>query len=387
MLKKLTPRELEIGMVAVDAIVTPTGQILAPAGTALTRQLINKAKLYNVPFVFIDTEEPEEHEDPVTILPVVEETKQEEPQIEEIRKPATHAEEIQSTSVKVATSTEFKGFQLDYFLFIEHLKQVFEQVTSIPDYEIDTNELIEKLAPLYLNRNTITELFDMINQMHSINDSVYAHCVNVALISRMIGRWLRLEQQDLNILTCCGLLHDIGKLAIPDEILNKPGKLTDEEFATIKSHPVLGYQMIANQNLDARIKQAIFMHHERYDGSGYPNKLSGDSLPNFAMIVAIADVYDAMTAARSYREPLCAFQVIENFEREGYQKYHTKYIYVFLHQIATTYQSNRIMLNDGRTAKIVMLNQNRLSKPIIQFDSGECLDLSTCNDLFISKIL
>ena len=127
----------------------------------------------------------------------------------------------------------------------------------------------------------------MINQMHSINDSVYAHCVNVALISRMIGRWLRLEQQDLNILTCCGLLHDIGKLAIPDEILNKPGKLTDEEFATIKSHPVLGYQMIANQNLDARIKQAIFMHHERYDGSGYPNKLSGESLPNFAMIVAI----------------------------------------------------------------------------------------------------
>lgn len=105
------------------------------------------------------------------------------------------------------------------------------------------------------------------------------------------------------------------------------------------------------------------------------------------MIVAIADVYDAMTAARSYREPLCPFQVIEKFEQEGFQKYHTKYIYVFLHNIATTYQSNRVMLNDGRGCKIVMLNQSTLSKPIVQFDDGMCLDLSEQKELFIAKIL
>ena len=359
MLKKLTPRELEVGMIAVDAVVTPSGQILAPAGTTLTRQLINKAKLYNVPFVFINADETEE----VIISPSVsvEETKVEAPAIEEIRKPATYAEEIQSPSVKIAISSEFKGFQFDYFHFIEYLKEVFTMTTSIPDYKIDTADLIQKLAPLYLNRNTITELFDMINQMHSINDSVYAHCVNVALISRMIGRWLRFEQQDLNVLTCCGLLHDIGKLAIPDEILNKPGKLTEEEFKIIKSHPTLGFQMLVKQNIDPRIKQAVLLHHERYDGSGYPSGIQKEQLPDFAMIIAIADVYDAMTASRSYREPLCAFQVIENFERDGYQKYQTKYIHTFLHQIASTYQRNRILLNDGRSAKIVMLNQNRLT--------------------------
>ena len=129
------------------------------------------------------------------------------------------------------------------------------------------------------------------------------------------------------------------------------------------------------------------MHHERYDGTGYPNALSSEFLPDFAMIVAIADVYDAMTAARSYREPLCPFQVIEKFEQEGFQKYHTKYIYVFLHNIANTYQSNRVMLNDGRGCKIVMLNQNTLSKPIVQFDDGYCLDLSSQRDLYITKIL
>ncbi len=394
MIKKLTPRELEIGMIAVDAVITPSGQILAPADTVLTRQLINKAKLYNVAFVFVDVEDEENIEDtdftqtvPVIEEPVVSTPTVETPTVKEHRKPVTYAEETQSNSRRMMVSSEFKGFQVDYLLFLEELKDIFSKIIGSPNYKINTNELVENLASLYRSRNTITELFDMINQMHSINDSVYAHCVNVALISRMIGRWLRLEQQDLNILTCCGLLHDIGKLAIPDEILNKPGKLTDEEFATIKSHPKFGYQMLANQDIDTRIKLSVLLHHERYDGSGYPSGLQGEQVPDFAMIVAIADVYDAMTATRSYREPLCAFQVIENFERDGYQKYHTKYIHTFLHQIASTYQSNRIMLNDGRGAKIVMLNQNRLSKPIIQFDSGECLDLSTCSDLFISKVL
>ena len=145
--------------------------------------------------------------------------------------------------------------------------------------------------------------------------------------------------------------------------------------------------MLSNQDIDNRIKQSVLLHHERYDGSGYPNGLTSELLPDFAMIVAIADVYDAMTATRSYREPLCAFEVIAKFEHDGYQKYHTKFIHTFLHQIATTYQSNRIMLNDGRGAKIVMLNQSCLSKPMIQFDNGECIDLSTCSDLYISKVL
>jgi HD-GYP domain-containing protein (c-di-GMP phosphodiesterase class II) len=105
------------------------------------------------------------------------------------------------------------------------------------------------------------------------------------------------------------------------------------------------------------------------------------------MIIAIADVYDAMTAARAYRAPLCAFQVISNFEQDGYQKYHTKYILTFLKQIATTYQSNRVVLSDGRGCKIVMLNQNDLSRPIVQFDDMSCLDLSTNRDLHITSVI
>ncbi len=186
----------------------------------------------------------------------------------------------------------------------------------------------------------------------------------------MIGRWLRFERHDLDILTLAGLMHDIGKLLIPsDDILNKPGSLTDEEFAKIKQHPAVrirDFKTSAGSGFPYQ-KKAALMHHERCDGSGYPTGLTEDYIDNFAMIVAIADVYDAMTAARSYRSPLCPFEVISKFEEDGFQKYHTKYILVFLKQIASTYQSNRVILSDGRGCTIVMLNQNALSRPIVQF--------------------
>ena len=415
---QLSARELKPGIITLEAIVTPSGQVLASAGTELTRQIINKMKLYNVTHAAVDSDDPVVKQifekqaaamvpppqvaiptpvvapapvvtpppvvtpapAPVRPTPVTVEPKEGE-------KVITYKEETQSNSRRMLTTNEFKGFQVDYLLYIEEVKTVFSNIVNKPGYAIDTKSLIQKMSELYASRNTIVELFDMIHQMHSLNDTVHAHCVNVALIARMIGRWLRLEQNDLDILTCCGLFHDIGKLSIPEEVLNKPGKLTDEEFALIKSHPKAGYEMLRNQNIDNRIKQAALMHHERYDGSGYPNQLTSEFLSDYSTIIAIADVYDAMTAARSYREPLCPFQVIEKFEQEGFQKYHTKYIYVFLRNIANTYQSNRVMLNDGRGCKIVMLNQSTLSKPIVQFDDGSCLDLSTQRELYITKIL
>ena len=416
---KLSPKELKIGMIAIEPVLTPSGQVLAPAMTQLTRQIINKMKLYNVESAVVDSNDPLVKEmlgassesnvimpastPPLAPPPVVTQSPVYTPapvatpvvapvapvvvEQKEPEKVVTYKEETQSNSRRMMVTEEFKGFQVDYLLYIEHVKSVFSDIINTPGYTIDVTDLITKMAPLYTSRNTIVELFDMIHQMHSLNDSIYAHCVNVALFSRMIGRWLHLEQRDLDIVTCSGLFHDIGKLAIPESVLNKPGKLTDEEFALIKSHPKTGYEMLRNQDVDTRIKQAALMHHERYDGSGYPNKLSSEFLSDFAMIVAIADVYDAMTAARSYREPLCPFQVIEKFEQEGFQKYHTKYIYVFLHNIASIYQSNRVMLNDGRGCKIVMLNQSTLSKPIVQFDDGVCLDLSGQKELYITKVL
>lgn len=395
-MKKLTPQELTPGMVTLEPVRTPLGQILAPAGAELTRQLINKMKLYNIEYAVIDVEEDtsvavvENTENASVVTPestantlAIGKTPAEAPVKKE---PKTRVEEEKTHAQRIVASSEFQTFEIDYSHALSFLQEVFDGI-SRKAYTIEIDELIKSVEPLFISRNTITELFDMINQMHSLNDSVYAHCVNVALIARMMGRWLHLEQHDLDILTCCGLLHDIGKIKIPDAILNKPDKLTPEEYHIVQAHTKFGYNMLRTQNIDVRIKQAALMHHERFDGSGYPNHLTPEYLTDFPMIIAIADVYDAMTAARSYRSQLCPFEVIANFETEGYQKYHTKYLYIFLHRIASTYENNRVMLNDGRACKIVMINQNALSRPIVSFDGGECLDLSMQSDIRITRIL
>ena len=329
---KIETKQLQEGAILAQPVITPLGQPLAPAGSAVTRQLINRMKLYRVEYAEIEGEEPAPQEEAP----------------KPVKEAKTYAQESKTHSQKVAGSSEFRTFQIEYVQAIELMKQMY--TAAIKDNKpIDSQKLI----------------------------------------SRMVGRWLRFEHHDLDILTLAGLMHDIGKLLIPSDILNKPGSLTDEEFAKIKQHPALGYEILKRQpDLDSRIKKAALMHHERCDGSGYPTGLTEDYIDNFAMIVAIADVYDAMTAARSYRSPLCPFEVISKFEEDGFQKYHTKYILVFLKQIASTYQSNRVILSDGRGCTIVMLNQNALSRPIVQFDDKSCLDLSTASrDLYIKAVL
>ena len=361
-MRRLTPKELEIGMIIAEPVKTPLGQLLAEKDTEVTRQLINRMKLYRVEYAMVEGSDPD--------TPT----------------PKTHAAASKTHSQKVAASNEFKDFQLKYFQSIDELKKVFNAAYK-DSADIDTTELLASVSDLFTCRKTIIELFDMLFNMRILTDPLYSHCLNVGLISRMIGRWLKLGREELNLLTLAGLLHDIGKIKIPDEVLNKPGKLTDSEFALIQRHPIFGYDILKKQPLDPRIKKAALMHHERCDGSGYPSKLTDKFIDDYAMIVGIADVYDAMTAARSYRAPLCPFQVLSNFEEDGYQKYKTKYILTFLKHIASAYQNNRVILSDGYACNIVMLNQHSLSRPMVQLDDGSIIDLSTSRDLFIKSVL
>lgn len=371
-MQKLNPRELEPGMITAEVVKTPIGQVLCSEGTEVTKQLINRMKLYRVEEVIVEGE------------PNV--TDAEAEAAANVPRPKTYAEKQITHSQKVAASSEFRDFQIKYFVAIDRLKEFFNSITQ-KGQQIDSTALLQSVSDLFRSRNTIIELFDMLFNMRIVEDAVYSHSINVGLISRMIGRWLKLDAHDLDTLTLAGLLHDIGKVMIPEDVINKPGKLTDEEFALIKKHPKFGYDILKNQPLDPHVKKAALMHHERCDGSGYPSGLEEDLIDEYAMIVAIADVYDAMTTARSYRAPLCPFQVINNFEKEGFAKYNTKYILTFLKQIAATYQSNRVILNDGRGCNIVMLNSHELSRPMVSLDDGTIIDLSTQRDLHITKVL
>ncbi len=372
----LKPQELQPGMILMEAVKTPTGQILSEKGEEVTRQLINRMKLYRVETASVEG-----------VATTPEETP---PEIKVAPKPNimanTQIHESKTAKQKVAESPEFMAFQIEYYKSIDILKGAFREAIE-ENIPIDANRLLDSIRSLFQDRATITELFDMLNNLRALDDTIYAHSINVALIARMLGRWLHLDRQTLDVLTQAGLIHDIGKCLIPADVINKQGALTDEEFALIKSHPKLGYNLLKPMELDSRIKKVVLQHHERCDESGYPSGLDEDNIDDMAMMIAIADVYDAMTAARTYRTPLCAFQVIAKFEEEGYSKYNTKYIMTFLRQIAATYQNNRVVLSDGTACKIIMLNKTDLSRPVVRMDDNSCLDLSRQRNLFITAIV
>jgi HD-GYP domain-containing protein (c-di-GMP phosphodiesterase class II) len=173
---------------------------------------------------------------------------------------------------------------------------------------------------------------------------------------------------------------------IPSSIITKPAKLTTEEYATVKTHTVLGYNLLKSKRIDSRIKHAALMHHERCDGSGYPYGFYSEQIDSFAKLVAIADVYDAMTCARVYRGPLCPFEVVTIFENEGYTKYDPKFIMTFLEGIAQTYIHNTVKLNNGITGEIILINKLELSRPVIK--TGEkYIDLTKQRELQIASLV
>lgn len=376
-MKEYQTKDLLPGMVTAIPVHTKRGQLIINPNVELTRTLISRLEFYGIASVQIT-------ENKQVAAPM--ETPKD-PAYFPAKSPVSAPSPVSdaSYSQKLKSSPEFQRFQVDFTLRSQDLKNCFDAYLS-DGGTVNKEELLSKTISLVSPKQTTLDVFDMLHNMRQVNDSTYAHSLNVAIISRIIGKWLHFSNEELDTLTLAGLLHDIGKTKIPDEVLNKDGKLTDEEFQMIRNHPKYGYDILKSQPLNSHIKKAALMHHERCDGSGYPMGLTMEEIDDYALIIAIADVYDAMTAARSYRAPLCPFEVIAEFEKDGLQKYKPKYILTFLENIANAYQNNRVMLSDGTSARIVLLNHRRLSKPLVQLDDGSCIDLEK-SPLYIKAII
>ena len=188
---------------------------------------------------------------------------------------------------------------------ITAIKRVFETYSSLSrNGRVDMERLSELsetiLIDLFNKKSSLAQLTDI-----RLHDSyTFAHSVNVAILAAMIGTHCNYEKGNLLVLTLGSLLHDIGKLIIPVSILNKRGRLDDDEFNLIKMHPAAGQRKINEIKIpNATIIAAIAgQHHEHFDGSGYPNRLTGTQIHRFARIVSIADVYDALTSDRPYKK-------------------------------------------------------------------------------------
>lgn len=286
---------------------------------------------------------------------------------------------------EIKKSTSFKRFHKAYQNTVNNIKGSIDNLV-VNNHDVDPDQLLSDVSKILYQCNTNIELFNMLHCMREYDDTTYIHSLNVSLICNILGKWLHFMPEDLEVVTLCGLLHDIGKLLIPNNIMTKPGKLTDEEFTLIKTHTIRGYNLLKNKNLDKRIWNSCLMHHERCDGSGYPNGLISHEIDSLSRLVAIADVYDAMTCARVYRGPLCPFEVINLFETEGHLKYDTKYILTFLEGIVQTYINNSVRLNNNMEGEIVLINKYELSRPIVMV-GDDFIDLSKHRNLYIEALI
>jgi HD-GYP domain-containing protein (c-di-GMP phosphodiesterase class II) len=278
-----------------------------------------------------------------------------------------------------------KNMDLDIDEALVQVRSIFTDVRNTN--RIPLMDVRKKLIPV-INKITVnTGLFGLLNDLQAKDDYTYYHNIGVSIIATMIGKWMQLSKQDLAILAVSAFLHDIGKLKVPKEILNKAGKLTETEFELMKKHTIYGYEIIKNTvGCSHRHALVALQHHEREDGSGYPLGLKGDKLDILSKIVAVADVFHAMTSKRVYHDAIPFHQVLHKMQQNAFGKLDLTITTLFMEKIMSTSIGSETVLTDGRRAKIVMINPNNRINPLVSINDG-FVDLSKHRNLNLAQVL
>ena len=359
-MQKVLLSDLKNGMITAEDVFSVDRQLIVPKGIALTENLI--ARLFSFDIFSIKIE------DKVLTSNLGDRTFSE----------ISYAE-------KIKASPDFQAFKQEFKENIDKLEFSMNAIVE-KNADFDSKELLSDTMSLIDRRESSVGMMDMILNMHDFDDCTYSHSLNVALICNIFAGWLRFSPEEKELATACGLFHDVGKLTIPREIRNKPGKLTAAEYKIVESHPLESYKMLSRFNLPDDVKNAALMHHERCDGSGYPYGFTYEKINRFAKLVAIADVYEAMTSSRTYREAMCPFSVITHFENDGLQKYDPAFLLPFLENVVNTFLNQKVRLSNGLEGSIIFINPVSLTKPTIKV-GDRFLDLKAMDNIDIEKII
>lgn len=378
----LTSRAAE-NMVVADDVYTTDDKLVIPEGTVLTEEIIKSLKEYGIFAIRIKVDEEDGS------IPLEDDSEEEETK-EIVETPKRRTQEEQQNYLRqIKESKEFEEFHSAFIDSVDNLKSLFNKVV-MHNEEIDSKAILEDVENVVDKGRNGIHILDMLQCMRGYDDVTYVHSVNVAMLSNMIGRTVYpdVSKEELDILTLSGLLHDIGKMMVPDNIIQKNGRLTLPEYNVVKTHVLFGNNILKGlKNLDPRVAEVAMRHHERCDGTGYPGGYRREQIEPFARIVAIADTYDAMTSDRVYRAALCPFDVIHMFEREGIVKFDVEFLLPFLEKAVQAYLNTEVKLSTNEVGKVIMINHNEYSKPVVQV-GNEFYDLSKeSSDIVIDKVL
>ncbi len=339
--------DMEIGA----DVISSSGEVIVPARTKVDASIIRKLERYNV-----------------MVVPVM----------ESIDYAVTYFE-------KIRLSDGFKKFEPAYRDALMKFRNTIDGFLNgtIPLPLDSIMKLYNDLVVTVPSRNKILDY--LYNMLPTEEDLSYAHCFNSALIAGVWAKWLGLREDESNLLIQCAFLYDIGKFKLPHDLIWKPGKLNEVEYAQVKTHTILGFQLLQDQKLPDTVLKATLSHHERFDGSGYPSKLHDLQIDYYARIIAIIDSYEAMTSLRAYRESKHYFQVIEILQNDAF-KYDMDILRQILYNLANHLVGQKLLLSNEVKAEVILINQSNMGRPLLKDDQGTFIDLMSRRDLKILGI-
>lgn len=274
----------------------------------------------------------------------------------------------------------------------ELIQQAICEVKQIFDYAQETGQIpIAELQATFIPQieqivNT-PGLLQILIELQELDDYTYQHNVAVGVIATLIGKWLDYDEASLTHLSLAASLHDIGKVRISADILNKPGKLTVEEFEQMKLHTNYGYELILQSvGASERMAAVALQHHEREDGSGYPDGIKGSAMDPMSKIVAVADVFHAMTSKRVYKDATPFYLVLKRMKDKAYGFLDPCIVTLFMRKVMDSLIGCHVLLSDGTKGVIVMNQHDDPANPLVRV-GYQFIDLSQELELNIEHIL
>lgn len=389
--KRQSIDDLVPGMVLGKMIVTSDGKIFLNEGAVLTLRTIQTLQLWGFRSVDIreecvpDRRAALESEQRTELLlePIEPDETQETPAVQS-KQPELEPATTEEAEIPLNVPIEFASH---YNNAVQVLKKHLGKVRFIKD-DFNGDEIrrmvTEDIIPL-LDDHTVTDCLQM---MPHEEDYLYHHSVDVGIIAGCLSFWMGRSYHEIEETIMGALLHDIGKALIPLKVLNKPGALTDEEMHLVRFHSLRGYKFLKQYgDFTQSVLLCALQHHERIDGSGYPMSVKGDKIHPYAKLIAIADVFDAMTSVRSYGKRATPYEAVEIMKREMVGKLDYQVCSVFLDKLSQRFVGDIVQLSNGQRGEVVFLNPHDCTRPIVRTRDGEFVDLDKLRDLSIHKML
>lgn len=376
MFKQLSLKELKPGMVLTQPLVSRQGSLVVEAGTLLTEFILGS--LQNP--VYMNSILPEDigFDNMKLNVFVVE------------QHGSLSVEDLSHVGVEMSGDEEKlpnpnKEHLLDPY-YVALYDNVMEMLCNLLNPRNVSRGLdLDAIGQLIADRQ-LEQLCDgarAVTQIHNMNrDGSYLlhHSLHVAILAGLMGRWLHWPREHRERLVLAGLLHDVGKLKISDDILNKPGKLTPSEMEIVRRHSSYSAEILAKCGLSGEmdIMAGVLQHHERGDGSGYPSGIKKEIISPFGKILAILDIYDAMAANRAYAHKVSPFEIFDRLNADMMEdKIDAEYGVLFVKKVCHALTGSWLRLTSGEKAKIIYIDQSRTNAlPIVETTEGKFYDLA-----------